>query len=259
MQFYDSTNKRGIVDDAWFLIFSDSGDHASDFPLADCARVANKWGEWCIVKIIQASGRWEWDDTNNTDLPVANISLVANQQQYGVSAATFLTVSRVEAKDANGNGIQLQPFDLNKIRGTAENEFLSTAGTPKFYRINGSSLFLYPKPSYASTNAIRVFYQRDMGNNYFTATDTTKAPGFASIFHRIISYGVAHDYAIANSMGGKAKTFREEIERMAQEMTEFYANRQEDEKPSLTLSETDYGESALGRGVNGSHPDRWFF
>lgn len=253
MQFSDSTNKTGIVEDTSFLLFGDSGDHSADYPLNDVARNANRWYDKVVSKILQVDTRWKFDDANQTDLPIADIDLVANQQDYGVATSTFLKISRIDIKDANGIGINLLPFDRSMLRGVAMAEFLKSAGTPKYYDILASSVFMYPKPSYSLTAGMRIFYQRNV--LYFVGTDTTKVPGFATNFHRILSLGAAYEYAFVNGMSDKMKMIdlelygdaRKQKPGLFDELQEFYARRDEDLKLSMQASKTDYGEIALGQ------------
>jgi len=242
MKFYSSSDKAGIVDDVFFLDFGDSSDHSSDYPLADIARNVNRWYDKVVTKILQSDDRLEWDDTNKTDLPIARIDLVNGQQDYGITAATFLKIRKVDAYDSSGNPIPLTQINLDDLRGTADADFRSTAGTPEFYRLQGSSIFLYPKPNYAYTQGLRIFYQRNV--DYFTSTDTTKTPGFAEPFHRILSLGAAYDYAMITGMQDKIKMFRSEINDLMNDMIEFYSSRNED-KISMSLQSEDYGQSAL--------------
>ncbi len=243
MVFNDlSTTKQGIVPDTYFLLFGDSGDHTTDYPLADIARNVNRWYDKVVTKILQADYRWEWDDTNKTDLPIANIDLVANQEDYGITAATFLKVSRVDCKDSAGNGINLQQFFHTQLKGTALSEYQKTAGIPRFYRLQASSIFLYPKPDYAYTKGLRIFYQRNV--DYFVSTATTKVPGFAEMFHRILSLGAAYEYALINGLTAKMSLFRNEIAVMENDIVDFYSSRNHD-KQSLSFTRTDYGESIL--------------
>lgn len=254
MIFNDTTSaKAGLVQDIFYLIFGDSGDHTADYPLTDIARNLNHWYEKIVVKILQADSRWEWDDTNKSDLPIANISLVNGQQDYGITAATFLKVRRVDCKDSAGNSTNLKQFSEEDIRGTADAEFQKTAGTPKYYRIQGSSVFLYPKPNYAYTNGLRIFYQRNVDK--FISTDTTKTPGIAENFHRLLSMGSAYEYCLVNGLNVKAATLMAEIQRMEADLIDFYSDRNVD-KVSLKLGREDYGETALASdGQRNYNPD----
>lgn len=256
MQLNDTSTKQGLYQDACYELFGDSDDHTSEYPLADFVRHINRWYDMVVTKILQSDSRWEWDDTNKTDLPIANISLVSGQQDYGITSATFLKVSRVDCKDANGNSLNLIQFNHNQLRGIGLNSFENTPGTPKHYRKQASSVFLYPAPNYNYTNGLRIFYQRNV--DYFVAADTTKVPGFAEPFHRILSLGAAYEYARVNGLMTKAtmlmnqigtkvitRVGTEKMTGMLGDLEEFYSSRNAD-KISMSVNKEDYGQISLG-------------
>src|SRR5512137_1242260 len=107
MQFTDSSGKQGIVEDIDFNCDTDSGT----YPLAQKVRNVNNWYDKAIAIILGADGRWQWDDTNATDMPVATTSFVDGQQDYTLDT-TFLKLLRVEAKDSSGNWVKLKPIDI---------------------------------------------------------------------------------------------------------------------------------------------------
>jgi len=187
--------------------------------------------------ILQADNRWQWDDTNYTDLPIATASL-ADQQDYSISGAGFLRILKVECKNSAGDWIALKQIDINQLKGTAMTEYRETAGTPAEFDLIGESIFLYPKPSYVSSGGLKVYFQRVP--DYFTADDTTQEPGFAAPFHRLLSYGAALDYAIAKEMQGKIPFLQNEINKLEIGVIEFYSTRNRDFKQRITLEKEDY-------------------
>ncbi|HDY87535.1 MAG TPA: hypothetical protein ENH82_05380 [bacterium] len=258
MVFKDTSTKQGLVEDAVYHIFGNSDDHTAEYPLADMARHANRWLDKVFAWITRSDKKWEWDDTNQTDLPIANIDLVSNQQDYGITAAEFLRIRKIDILESNGSSRPLRLFTLEDLRGRADAEFQKTAGTPLYGRIQASSLFLYPKPNYSSTNGIRIFYQRNM--TYFVAGDTTKKPGFAEPFHRIISLGMAYEYERTNGLKDKRDEAVKEIGEMKTELIDFYTLRR-DTKNTMRPMREDYGQINLargqGRGGRVNHPDQF--
>lgn len=264
MVFSDTSGRTGIVEDTSWLIFGDSEDHISEYPLKDVARNVNRWYDRTVSLILQSDSRWTFDDNNKTDLPIGNVSLVSGQQDYTVSAATFLKIIRIDARDSSGNNVPLQPFTLDQLRGQADADFQSTAGVPQYYRLQGNSVFLYPKPNYSRTATtldwgLRIFYQRNV--DYFVYTDTTKVPGFVETFHRLLSLGAAYEYALTNTIKDKLSFLNDEITKMQNDLIDFYSKRNEDDKPALRLRKNDYGEMALRDGMAGgqdNNPLRFF-
>jgi hypothetical protein len=228
MVYYDSTYSQGIVQDALFTIFAKSTDNAQ-YPTADITRSVNRWYDVAVSKILEADGRWQWDSSNTTDLPIATTNLVSGQQDYGLDTS-FLKITRVEILDQSGTGRLITPIDQADIWSQATSEYLKNGGTPLYYDKLANSIFLYPVPNYNSTNGLKVFFQRNV--TYFSATDTTTSPGFASNFHRLLSLGAAYDFMVARNLP-QANRLREEIEKMTVDLQTFYSRRAKDENIHL--------------------------
>ena len=243
MVFNDSSTYLGIVNDIDYILFG-SSTATSPYAIADKTRNINNAYDKVVSLILQADGRWEWDDNNKTDLPIGTTSLVANQQDYEMSAATFLKILKVEIKDSSGNWKVIKPISLDDKRNISITEYKSTAGTPEEYDKLGNSIFLFPKPSYASSGGLKIFYQRNV--THFAADDTTDVPGFAENFHRLLSYGAAFDYAVAHQMTGKISILKPLITEMERDLIKFYSTRGRDEKMSISLQEENYGDGTEG-------------
>lgn len=247
MQFNTGTNS--LYADALFW----SGANATSFPVdPDFTRSANAWLDIVVSWILRADNTQQFDDTNlSTELLDTTTNLVAGTPKYAISSA-WLKIGRVRIKDPNGNWVTLEPVDRRQLSDSD----ISASGTPRRYDKLGNYIYPFPIPNYASTGGMEVQRQRVM--DYFVVGDTTKAPGYAPQYHRIISWGAALDYVLANTIPNKAEGLRSMIGEppdlstgkpgfgMAKELVEFYADRDRDLKPSLSLEQDDYGGSALG-------------
>ena len=234
MQFSDTTNLQGIVQEIDFLL----GTDATEYAVAQKTRNVNRWYDRAVSLILQSDSRWQWDDTNLTELPIATTSLVANQQDYSFTGAGFLKVLKAECKDRDGTWLPLQQIDISQKKDVAMSEYRSTAGTPREFDLMGESLFLWPVSDYASAGGLKIYFQRMP--DYFVAADTTQEPGFAKPFHRLLSYGAAYDYAIAKNMVQKVTWLQNEIAKLEQGIVEHYSNRNKDFRIRMTLEKEDY-------------------
>lgn len=164
---------------------------------------------------------WDFDDSNQTDLPIATTTLVNNQQDYSLPTDA-MRIRRVEILDSNGDYYVIDPIDEDDIED-ALSEFKETAGKPVYYRLVGRSIFLYPKPDTTQVTALagmKLYFDRDIVEINDTATDTE--PGFASPFHRILSYGAAFDYEQDPTKRAQFMAF---INEMHTELKNFYSGR----------------------------------
>jgi hypothetical protein len=173
----------------------------TDYPFAEFVQSANVWLDKVVAVIMRNDNTWEFEDTNNTDLPLATTSIVAAQEDYSL-AASHLKILRVRAKDNQGNWVTLQPIQRRQLT----DDQLRSTGNPEGYDKLGNSLFLNPIPDYASSGGLELQFQR--GGNYFDTDDTTKEPGFASPFHEIIALGAALDFCDINGKDKQANAIR---------------------------------------------------
>ena len=213
-----------IVNLVYFLTNTD----ANSFTAANMLLAINNAYERVATLILQSDGRWEWDDLNNTDLPIATTSLVSSQADYSI-ATTHLSINRIEVKDTSGNWYQLTPLNQTDLEGIALTDFLETAAQPTYYDVIGNSIFLYPAPNYSQSASLKVYFQR--GPTLYTSgevTTGTKEPGFNSLFHRLIPLWVAYDFAIARGKQN-APQLRQEIAVLESELVNTYQVRLKDE------------------------------
>lgn len=232
MVFSDPTNDGGIVEEARWLV----GANSTSYPTKDLTRNINRWFDRVVHLILQSAGRWQWDDNNQTDHPVATTNLVSGQQDYTFDVS-FLKIHRVEVKSEDGLWRKLEPIDPKDLGKDSIQEFQKTDGFPKYYDVIGESMFLYPAPSYNQDDSIKVWFERR--GSYFTTTDTTKSAGFVDIYHRYLSLGAAYDYALKNNVENR-NILREEISLMENAIQNYYSSRQPDEHIRLTAIKRNY-------------------
>lgn len=213
---------------------ADGGISGDATLLKTFTRLMNVWYRIAVTWIWKNQTDWEYDDTNLTDLPISTTDLVANQQDYSIPT-TAQRILRVEVKDVNGDWALLNRTDETDIN-IAMDEFYSTAGLPKYYRLSANSIFLYPKPAEANvtlTAGLKVYYSRDIDE--FASTDTTQEPGFLNNFHRILSLGACLDYSLLR-LPQMASNLKVQLNDLRQELIEFYGRRHRDYRPKIKLN-----------------------
>lgn len=209
-----------------------TSSNVNQFPDANLVIEANNALDRVTSLIMQSDGRWQWDDENNTDLPIATTALVAAQQDYTL-AVTHLQTIRLEVKDnvtPTSAWHKLMPIDEKDVYDTSLTDFLKTNGLPQYYDKVGNSFFLYPAPDYSQAASLKIFFKR--GPSYFTTSDTTKQPGFNQLYHELIPLWVAYTYAIANGTAN-ATLLMNQIMSREDALRDDYAMRSKDEHISL--------------------------
>jgi len=149
MQFSDTSTKNGLIQECETWLFgNDYGAISGNTNLlATFTRLLNTGLDEVTASIMEVDGRWQYDDTNYTDFPIATTNLVVGQQDYQLSVS-HIKILGVEIKDNNGDWYAVAPLDQQDIRrsGHALTEFLEENGRPQYYDITGGSVFLYPPP-----------------------------------------------------------------------------------------------------------------
>lgn len=218
------------ITDIYNEIYALTDTNSTSYPTADILRRVNQKYEEVVGKLIQLDGKWEFDDSNYTDLPVGTATMVNGQQDYSFDVR-FLNVIEVEVKDANGNWHKLTPID-KRTKDEAISQYQITAGMPTEYDKIGDSIFLYPSPATGSvtlTNGLKVHYQRTA--DVFTSAQVstgTKTPGFPSPWHMILAYGASIPYCMTYKKD-RVAAYEAKMRQMEQDLYSFEAKRNKDE------------------------------
>ncbi len=228
MVFSDTTTKLGLIQDCEQLVFGNYGDISNNTDrLYDMTARINRSYDKLATRIMSSDGRWQFDDTNYSDLPIGSTSLVSGQQDYAFDVE-FLDILKVIALDSAGNKMVLTPIDINDPMGEVMlTDITTSGGIPQWYDKMGSSIFLYPKPNYNKTAGLTIYYRRKP--SYFAYTDTTKPVGIPATFHRYLSLDASLDYAISKSMP-KKNDLSVLVKEMEDTLMDFYSKRSKDEQ-----------------------------
>lgn len=232
MQFNPTNKTISIIAGIDFLLFGKSDVFNTDYTLIDRTRNINSALDEIIAELFKADPNFKWDDTTNTDFPIAWLNLVANRDDY-VLPDSSLVFHRVRVKDPNsGKFVTLEPCERRDL----SDDELDGTGTPtKYYKID-NAVILVPTPNYSAVEGVEIEFQR--GANYFESTDTTESPGFASQFHRFLVVSAAKDYALANGMTDKYTLLDREKTKIIADIQAHYQTRSPDKKPHFSLKKT---------------------
>lgn len=228
MVFSDTTNKNGIIQQ--IEASTNLGDAAitgnATLFSQITAQVNNYYSKATNI-IISSSGVWRWDDTSHTDLPSAVTDLVSGQSDYNVLVATpdstqdWLQVVGVNVKDSGGKWYKLF-YKSNKSFSQPKRERDVTSGQPYSYYFEGTQVFLDAEPNYNSTGGLEILFNR--APLYFATTDTTKRPGFNTLFHEYLVLGPTYWWEKTKKVGDPEQTKRDIME-IEKEFGSFYNNR----------------------------------
>lgn len=206
MQFSDTTNKNGLIQDIeMWLNVGDTGVSGNATLLKIMTSNVNRWYHKVVSMILESQDAWEFDDLNLTDLPIATTPLVAAQRSYTLPAS--LKVLKVKRVDITYNGTtyyRANPIDTGEPAFGIGND-TNTDGnfdkTAPRYDLIGNTIWIYPLASatdVSSGGLIRIEFMREIDE--FTSADATQEPGIDEPFHRMLSVGASLDYALAKNL-----------------------------------------------------------
>ena len=237
----DSTDRTGIVQ----LIEDRTNTQSSAgsaYPLATKVRDINLAFARFQMIATETSGRWQFDDANQTDYPVMMINILSGQQDYSFIydfspiPNMVLDIYRVEIQDENGNWTELTSIDQEDIE-VALPAYENVSGIPTQYDKTSNGIFLYPAPNFTRTDALRVYYARTP--NYFVTSDTTKQAGIPDIFHEYLAIRPSYYYCLSKGLP-RARDYGAEMREMEQQIREYYGKRQRDEAPQVSVNNSNY-------------------
>lgn len=202
------------------------------YPLTEKARSANRGLSLVWSWILDSYNGWESDDSANTDFPIATTTLTTGQADYDIPVDSQ-TIRSVDIYYNGGTMYQkVWPITEEEFtsKGISEGSIFTTTGTPLYYRPIGTSIKLYPTPSYTMAQGLRVTYDRGLNN--FVPTDTTKTPGFMSQFHAVIAVIMALDFCVRYGLSATQdlQTMLDDYERR---IKLFYSKRYQEKYPNV--------------------------
>lgn len=238
MQFSQTSSPyNGLIQECETWLFGSDYGAISGNPkvLATFTRLLNNGLDEVATSIMEVDGRWQYDDSNNTDMPIATTTLVDNQSLYTLDVS-HMKILGVEVRKSDGDYYVLSPIDFQDIRrkGISVSEFLDEKGLPIYYDVSGETVRLYPAPdpTQVTTSAgLKVFFQRNP--DYFEVSDTTKTVGIPTPFHDVVALFACAKFAKSNSMSEKARELDAEIAKRMEKLTRFFSKRNVDQKPRL--------------------------
>jgi hypothetical protein len=201
-------------------------------------RLFNVWLRNTSERIWRVQNTWKFVDNNQTSMNQATTDLVANQQDYALETTTY-DIEAVTALDSNGDSQRLEPITYQD-KGYAEQEFLETAGMPKYYKLRGNVISLFPKPSagdVTTTSGLTLFLHGDITPAITTsATTLAMEPGIPRQFHDLLGLGIAADKALSLGMNDKWQQLTVLLNNKNKELETHYSLRQSDVKQNIRPS-----------------------
>lgn len=246
LAFSDTTNKDGIIQRIeQELGFNDADISGNTTKLAQWTGSVNLALDKAFHIIFRADGRWQFDDSNHTTYPILTGNLVSGQRDYPFTTDSdsnlILAIQRVFARTSTSDPYyELTPVDVHGDPESSISPFvdgLNTQGSPTRYDKNATGIFLDPIPDSSVTNGLKVYVSRE--GSYFTTSDTTKAPGFAGLYHEYVVLEPCYRYARAHNLVNR-EALKRDVDELEKKITQFYSRRDQHERPIMSPNVTPY-------------------
>ena len=227
MQFSDTTNKNGLVQSFEFWTRQPDGTVTGTLLKQATARI-NAAFDRLMPIFLSKNDQIRWDDINHTDAPIGKVNLVANQNDYKITAddntlkVLNITKVRIKTSSTATSFTELERITADDPRVAAIlSPDTSITGTPTGFVELGNVIYLDILPSYSATLGIELFFSREQ--SYFASTDTTKVPGFPLPFHELLALYAALDWNRVNRTTDTAliSELKTEIARQEANLTAF--------------------------------------
>lgn len=225
-----SATGAGICEQARSL----AGVDSVQWPTQKIVNSANNYHDEVVGYAIGADKRFQWDDTNHTKLPEGRAELTQDITDYSFLADEqgnpIITLTGVSVL-VNGYYQPLKLVDRNDPSYDPATYGTQTGVPTSYDKIADNIIRLDYKPVATVAYGLKFYFQR--AGSYFTASDTTKSPGVAPVLHR--GYVIASAYDIALALGlGNLQGLLIERQRERENMVQYFASRNQDEKNVMT-------------------------
>jgi len=217
--------------------------NTTSYPAPTMLRRVNNAYEQVVGWLINADGKWQFDDTNYGDFPIGTFTLVSGQGKYSFNDK-FLQIMDVQIKDENGKYRIIEPIDQSDFILTPPvtlplRERFAVDGFARFYdKLSSDTIELLPAPDTGITvtldAGLRIYFKRTA--DIFTSaqvTTGTKVPGFDSTFHYILSYMAAIPFCMSYKKD-RVATYQAEVKQMRTDLLQQYTKRSKDERNNMT-------------------------
>lgn len=243
--FSNAAANSGIIE----VLDRTLGTTDDSYPIAEKVSDINLALDALLALIFEAGGKWKFDDSNHTDYPIITCDIVQGQRDYSFtvdgSGNLILEIFKVFIKTqatGGGSGIfqEIYPADPSSESGLQNfTNGLNVQATPFLYQKLGNGILLDPIPGYSQADSLKMYIDREAF--YFTTADTTRKPGFASLFHEYLVLRPAYKYAQRNQLAlaggvlrnGSLTGLLRDVSIMEKGISSYYGNRARDERQKM--------------------------
>jgi len=201
--------------------------NSTTFTDADTLVSANVWYDILAAEIVSSMDDWDIGGE------IATANLVVGQQEY-VFPADIFKIKRIEAAYDGTNWYPVTRFDVSELGIATDptnvaNHFSKSKPYADTY---DNSIFLFPTPDLSVTNGLKIYYEPLVTQ----LSGVSSEPDIARPFHVGIALGMAKDYLkkyiTVDGNQNKLMTIENDLEKLRNDMKEYYRSRNQDREYS---------------------------
>ena len=227
-QYNSHTDEQDCVS----IMTDRSGANITNYPLKRRTRDFNAAMDLYFSWAFEVDGRWSYDDVNETSPPIDKQNIVSgtNRYKFGSFTEKVIRLIKLEALDADGNGIELKREYINELGGgnskTFQERYIDpTSGTPTHYCMLGDFCYLTPNPNYSESDGLIAYFNRPA--TYMASDDTTDVPSIELVHIPLVCELAANMYKQDKGLIGLAErmAFENYVKKVIQD---HFSNRGEE-------------------------------
>jgi hypothetical protein len=200
MQFSDTTNKNGLIQECEF--WTNLGDGAisgNATLLKQFVSRLNRAGDKIKPLVSFRGDKQGFDDTNHTDQPFGTFNLVSGTGDYQIltddNSIPIVNFTDVMILDSSSSTEyrrleRMTLDDPRALRAMSPNP--SNTGVPSAWLEVCNTIFFDVEPNYSATVGGKVFFERM--DRQFTSGDTTQTPSISANFHYLYALHASDDW-----------------------------------------------------------------
>jgi hypothetical protein len=237
MVFREDNTRQGLIQECERITgLGTGGITGNSNLLKDFTARLNNAVDRFYALVFEYDAQWNYDDRNQTGLPIGCTNLNSGQQDYRFSEE-LLAVTQVFVKDQSGTYQELHPQDDRNEPRTFD--LTSGPGLPKTYKLIGNSIMLDPIPNYTLPNdgegknyGLKVIYKRN--GNRFNFDDGAVKPGIPSLFCPYLAREACQSWLQDKGRANKNDNFKD-ILRDEEAIKRFISNRAKSKSSGLRV------------------------
>lgn len=204
-----------------------AGESSNSLTTEEAVRLLNFGLDRYSYIALTSDGRWQFDDTENTDVPRASATLSSGEISMPLNS-THLGIRFIEVTDSDGNKYRLSPFDRTLEDGPTPKT--TDTGQPSKYDYEAGVLYFdrYSDASYTVT----IHFNRSA--SHLTTANTTQVVGIPTIHTEYIVLFALHRLGFRTGNENRTQ-LRQELVELERSIQDDLSNRNEDTAERLSV------------------------